>query len=134
MFVAVCERRYFHSSICKNTAHQFAIDMVEGGRYPKGTRQFLVNLDADNVIYGEWLRAALDLLWEDDKYTCSWKFNGEDLGCTGRIGVDMETFISTRGYCEELPFPTGSQDALIVMQIINCLAVFHMCTCHRFVF
>ena len=109
LVVGECAHEFFNSSICKNSAHQVAIDLIKSRPDHGHFRNLLVNLDADNVVYGEWLSALVGILTEATD-VCSWKFNGEDGGCTGRIGVDMDTFVHTKGYCEELSFPSGSQD------------------------
>ena len=110
LIVGESSREYFNSSICKNTAHQMAIDFMAFRPDPGAQQSLLVNLDCDNVIYGEWLSSLAQQL-SDARDVVSWKFSGEDGGCTGRIGVDMDTFIGTKGYCQQLPFPAGTQDA-----------------------
>ena len=113
--VAVGEPMDFLSSVTKNTVHSLAAECAE---HHPDRKHFLVNLDADNVVDAGWI-GSLQRLFQDNAHVTAWRLNGSDGGVTGRVGMPLNIWQQARGYCEDLPFPTGSQgdmgDALLYL-------------------
>ena len=87
------------------------VSTAERGATVSTAQHVLVNLDCDNVLHTEWLHAMPKHVHEEIlQGKGSWRFAGEDSGCTGRIGVLPKLFSETRGYDQSLPCPVGYQD------------------------
>jgi hypothetical protein len=87
---------HFHASKAKNLAHFAA------------TGEFVINLDADNLI-GDMI-ATFRRFWHDNPDTVIQEFCGQyDDGTYGRIGMAKSHFIALGGYDEEM-LPLGAQD------------------------
>ncbi|MCP4242714.1 MAG: hypothetical protein GY772_19330, partial [bacterium] len=110
LVVGVAKEKYFHASVCKNTAHAMALEGASSSGL-EFEKLVLVNLDADNLISPKFLQtlaSGVTMYGAKTRYLMIlWK--GSSSGVGGRIAYTAAAFAECGGYDEAL-LPSGYQD------------------------